>query len=208
MPVSVLIYEDNDALRRGVAELLSLSDEFVVSGSFPNCLNIASELADYKPDVVLMDIDMPGMTGIEALKVIRASDKKTAVIMMTVFDDNDNVLQAIRAGASGYLLKKNVSDKLVPAIHEVMDGGAPLSPAVAKKIVHSIHSNPSTDYQFTDREKEILGLLCKGLSYKMIATETGLAFETIRSYIKKIYEKLQVHSATEAVSKAMNERLI
>ncbi|MEI9809963.1 MAG: response regulator transcription factor [Bacteroidota bacterium] len=129
--------------------------------------------------------------------------------MLTVFDDNTHILDAICAGASGYLLKKNISEKLVPAIKDVLAEGASLSPSVAKMIINSMQqSAPQHNYDFTKREKDILTLLCKGNSYKMIASELSISFETVRSYIKKIYEKLQVHSATEAVSKAINERLV
>lgn len=203
------IYDDNAALRHGLEELLSLSDEFIVTACIDNCTRAAEEVKKNPPDVILMDIDMPGMTGIEAVKKIRAFNNKVHIIMLTVFDDNNHIFDAICAGASGYLLKKNVSEKLVPAIKEVMAEGASLSPSVAKMIMSSMQqSSAQHDYDFTTREKEILGLLCKGNSYKMIASELGIAFETVRTYIKKIYEKLQVHSATEAVSKAINERLV
>ena len=208
MAKSILIYEDNVTLRLGLSELLSLSDEFVVLKTSENCLLAREDVKHYFPDVVLMDIDMPGMSGIEAVKQIRQFNKEVAILMLTVFDDNKNVFDAICAGASGYLLKKNVSDKLIPFMHDVLEGGAPMSPTVAKMVVNSMQQMPNVNYRFTEREKEILSLLCKGNSYKMIASETNLAFETIRSYIKKIYEKLQVHSATEAVSKAINERLV
>ena len=206
---TIHIYDDNAALRHGLKELLSLSDEFAVTGSFDNCLDAGAEVKKNPPDVILMDIDMPGMTGIEALKKIRAFNKKVHIIMLTVFDDNTHILDAICAGASGYLLKRNISEKLVPAIKEVLAEGASLSPSVAKMIMTSMQqSSPQHHYDFTAREKEILGLLCKGNSYKMIATGLYISFETVRSYIKKIYVKLQVHSATEAVSKAINERLV
>lgn len=208
MPTRILIYEDNEALRRGLEELLMLSGEFFVIGTSENCLHAAEDVHRDRPDVILMDIDMPVMTGIDALKEIRRFNKEVAILMLTVFDDNKHVFDAICAGASGYLLKKNVSDKLIPFIKEVLDGGAPMSPAVAKMVVGSMQQPSTADYNFTAKEKEILGLLCKGNSYKMIATQTNLAFETIRSYIKNIYEKLQVHSATEAVSKTINERLL
>lgn len=208
MTSHILIYEDNDNLRCGLQELLLLSNEFVVVNSNADCLHANEDVKKYNPDVVLMDIDMPGMSGIEAVKKIRQFNKKIAILMLTVFDDNKNVFDAICAGASGYLLKKNVSDKLIPFIREVLEGGAPMSPAIAKMVVHSIQHAVGNPYHFTARESEILLLLCKGNSYKMIASQSNLAFETVRSYIKKIYEKLQVHSATEAVSKAINERLI
>lgn len=209
MTKQLLIYEDNDALRKSLEELLLLSGDYSVSGSYENCLEAVAHVKRVQPDVILMDIDMPGMTGIEAVKKIRQSDSRSAIIMLTVFDDNRHVLDAICAGASGYLLKKHVSEKLIPAIKEVLEGGAPMSPAIAKMVINAMQQQTGNgQYQFTAREKEILHLLCKGNSYKMIAAETSLGFETIRTYIKKIYEKLQVHSATEAVSKAINERLV
>lgn len=209
MVTTIHIYEDNTTLRHSLRELLSLSTEFAVTGIFDNCLHAAEEVKKSSPDVILMDIDMPGMTGIEAVKQIRSINKNVHIIMLTVFDDNTHILDAICAGASGYLLKRNVSEKLVTAIKEVLSEGASLSPAVAKMIISSMQdASPVHNYEFSPREKEILTLLCKGNSYKMIASEAGLSFETIRSYIKKIYEKLQVHSATEAVSKAINEKLV
>ncbi|HQW84481.1 MAG TPA: response regulator transcription factor [Ferruginibacter sp.] len=204
----VLIYEDNETLRNGLEELLMLSDAFVVTGSYGNCLEALVQIKNETPDVILMDIDMPGMNGIEAVRKIRTTNKQIAIIMLTVFDDNQNVFDAICAGASGYLLKKNVSEKLISSIKEVLAGGAPMSPSIAKMVINSMQHNTAGQYNFTAKENDILKLLCKGNSYKMIAGQTGLAFETVRSYIKKVYEKLQVHSATEAVSKAINERLV
>ena len=208
MPERVLIYEDNDALRKSLEELLMLSDEFVVVSTARDCLSVEEDIRQLNPDVILMDIDMPGMTGIEAVKKIRVFNKKIFVIMLTVFEDNGHVFDAICAGASGYLLKKNVSEKLIPAIREVLTGGAPMSPVIAKMVISSMQKSSGKQYNFTVRENDILKLLCKGMSYKMIANETGLAFETIRSYIKNIYEKLQVHSATEAFSKKNNKKLV
>ncbi|MBL7696832.1 MAG: response regulator transcription factor [Chitinophagaceae bacterium] len=209
MLTTVQIYEDDAALRVSLEELLSLSGEFVVSGTFDNGKLAPVEVRSSAPDIILMDIDLPGLSGIEAVRAIRAFDSKVHIIMLTVFDDSTHILDAICAGASGYLLKKNVSEKLIPAIKDVLAEGATLSPSVAKMILLSMQKpSAPNNYDFTYREEQILKLLCKGNSYKMIATETGLTFETIRSYVKKIYEKLQVHSATEAVSKAINEKLI
>lgn len=207
MAHTILIFEDSEVLRKSLEELLSLTDDFIVTGSFPNALTAVDEIKKSSPDIILMDIDMPGMTGIEAVRKIRAFNQKVSVIMLTVFDDNTHILDAIRAGASGYLLKRNLAEKLAPAIRDVIAEGASLSPQVAKMIIASMQTTPNV-YHFTPREKEILTLLCKGNSYKMIASELNLSFETIRSYIKKVYDKLQVHSATEAVSKAINEKLI
>jgi DNA-binding NarL/FixJ family response regulator len=208
MVKGISIYDDNDALRKGIEDLLLLSDEFYVCGSYNNCIHIEEQLKNDRPELVLMDIDMPGMSGIEAVRKIRLFNKTVPVIMLTVFEDNTHILDAIFAGASAYILKKKLSEKLLPAIKDVLNEGASLSPAVAKMIINSMQQTSSSSYGFSPREKEILSLLCKGNSYKMIASETKLSFETIRTYIKKIYEKLQVHSATEAVSKPINERLL
>jgi DNA-binding NarL/FixJ family response regulator len=209
MVKKIIIFEDNNGLRKGLEELLQLTDEFVVIAAYDNCMQVEQQVKENTPDVILMDIDMPGRTGIEAVKLIRSFNKDVQIIMLTVFDDSTHVFDAICAGASGYLLKKNVSEKLIPSIKEVLDGGAPMSPSIAKMVVNSMQQSTATNiYNFNEKEKVILSLLCKGNSYKMIADETGYAFETIRSYIKKIYEKLQVHSATEAVSKAIKERLV
>ena len=205
---TIWIFEDKDLLRKGLEELLNLSDEFTVTGSYPDCLQITETMKSGLPDVILMDIDMPGRNGIEAVKLVRAQSLKTAIIMLTVFDDNKHVFDAICDGASGYLLKKNISARLIAAIQDVLEGGAPMSPAIAKMVIQSMQRTVNNPYQFNKREQEILSLLCEGNSYKMIATTTRFSFETVRSYIKNIYEKLQVHSATEAVSKAINERLI
>jgi DNA-binding NarL/FixJ family response regulator len=207
MLTKITIYEDNETLRKGLEELLTLSDAFVVTGSYGNCMQVLEQLKEENPDIILMDIDMPGMTGIEAVRKIRQVNTGVAIIMLTVFDDNKNVFDAICAGASGYLLKKNVSEKLISSVKDVLSGGASMSPAIAKMVISSMQRQ-AADYRLSAREHEILTLLCKGNSYKMIASELNLSFETVRSYIKKIYEKLQVNSATEAVSKAINERLV
>jgi DNA-binding NarL/FixJ family response regulator len=155
-----------------------------------------------------MDIDMPGMTGIEAVKQIRTFNANVPIIMLTVFDDNMHVLDAIRAGASGYLLKKHLSTKLFDAIDEVLSGGAPMSPSIARLVIGSMQKSSNNPYQLTPREKEILTSLSQGNSYKIIASQSDISLDTVRTHIKKIYEKLQVHSQTEAVSKAIHEKLV
>ncbi len=204
---TVIIYDDKNDLRAGISQLLGEAEDFVVSGSFENCSRVAEQVKELNPDVILMDIDMPGISGIEAVKCIRTFNRKTHIIMLTVFDDNAHVLEAINAGASGYLLKKSIPEKLIAAIDEVMKGGAPMTPSVAKMVIASMQ--PKDDkYGLSDREKEVLHLLAKGNSYKMIASVLFLSIDTVRSHIKNIYEKLQVHSQTEAISKAYNEKLI
>ena len=209
MSIRTLIYEDNDLLRESIIGMVGLNKELKLVGSFDNASRIQEQMEDTLPNLILMDIEMPGITGIEATKIARRILPEVAIIILTVFDDSENVLNAIKAGASGYLLKKHISGKLFDAIDEVMRGGAPLSPAVARLVLQSMHK-PADDnpYKLTQREKEILLSLSQGNSYKMIAAHFSISIDTVRTHIKKIYEKLQVHSQTEAVSKAINEGLV
>lgn len=209
MALTVLLFEDNPLLRESISSLLQANRDYHLAGAFENALGVKDHVRQHKPNLILMDIDMPGITGIEAVRLAREVDISVPIIMLTVFDDNAHVLEAIRAGASGYLLKKHLSDKLFNAIDEVLAGGAPMSPTVARMVIASMQQKPiTTDYQLTAREKEILTSLSKGNSYKLIAAEFEISIDTVRSHIKKIYEKLHVHSQTEAVSKAINERLV
>lgn len=210
MLTRILIYEDNDTLRESICSLLLLHSDYVIAGAFGNCVNVATNIRELEPDVILMDIDLPKITGIEGVKKARSVDVAVNIIMITVFDDNNHVYDALRAGANGYLLKKYISDKLVDAINEVQNGGAPMSPAIARLIIQDMHSTQikATDYQLTNRETEILSLLSKGNSYKMIAAQLSLSIDTVRTHIKRIYDKLHVNSQIEAVSKAINERLV
>lgn len=212
MPVNIIIYEDNANLRESLRSLLSLAGDYKVVASYPDCSQVASQVAAGKPDVILMDIDMPGINGIEAVKKIRESDKKVQIIMLTVFDDNTHVFEAMYAGANGYLLKKYVSDKLIHAIREVLDGGAPMSPTIARMVISNMQqpgtTTPVNDYQLTAREKETLQLLSRGNSFKMIAADLNISIDTVRTHIKRIYDKMHVRSQIEAVSKAINERIV
>jgi DNA-binding NarL/FixJ family response regulator len=208
MPLSVLIFEDNLLLRESISSLINLRDDWQLKGAYENVLAVKENLVEHNPDLILMDIDMPGMSGIEAVRLIRKFNNSVPIIMLTVFDDNIHVFEALQAGASGYLLKKHISTKLFDAIHEVMDGGAPMSPSVARMVLASMQQKSQNPYQLTTREQEILTSLSKGNSYKMIASEFSISIDTVRTHIKKIYEKLHVHSQTEAVSKAINEKLV
>jgi len=208
MPINILVFEDNDLLRESLSSLVALNSDFALAGAYPNVLQAKNQINQHKPNVVLMDIDMPGRTGIEAVREIRSFNAHLPVIMLTVFDDNVHVLEAIKAGASGYLLKKHISSKLFESINEVLEGGAPMSPSIARMVISNMQRPSENPYQLTAREREILTVLSTGNSYKMIAAQFDISIDTVRTHIKKIYEKLQVHSQTEAVSKAINEKLV
>lgn len=212
MQTGVLIYEDNQSLRESLEQLLTYSEGYVVLDSFPHVLQVEDQVKQLHPEVILMDIDMPGgINGIEAVKRVRAFDKKTPIIMLTVFDDQANVLEAIFAGASGYLLKKHLSDRLLEAMQEVLTGGAPMSPNVARMVIASMHKYaPTTEppYQLTAREQEILIALSRGTGYKAIAADYHISLDTVRSHIKNIYQKMQVHSQLEAVAKFRDSGII
>jgi len=210
--LGILLYEDNDHLRESLAGLLALSKDLLLLGNFPGAAAVVQQVKELRPDVILMDIDMPGLNGIEAVKQVRTVDQKVPIIMLTIFDDSRHVLDAICAGASGYLLKKHLSDRLPDAIHQVMQGEPPMSPGIARMIIQNMQERSVrpvvVDYGLTPREQEILAHLSKGKGLKMIAADLNISIDTVRTHIKNIYEKLQVHSQAEAVSKALNDGLV
>ncbi|MBL7857698.1 MAG: response regulator transcription factor [Cyclobacteriaceae bacterium] len=210
MPIRILTYEDNQQLRESVVAMLSLSTDFILVGSFGDVLKVEQQVKELKPDLILMDIDLPGMNGIEAVKKVRLFNAWVHIIMLTVFDDNKHVVDAICAGASGYLLKMHIPEKLMESVNEVIQGGAPMSPGIARMVIAKLQQLPeqSNTYQLTAREKEILSSLSKGNSYKLIAAQFNISIDTVRTHIKHIYDKLQVRSQTEAVSKAIHEKLV
>ncbi|MBV9987924.1 MAG: response regulator transcription factor [Chitinophagaceae bacterium] len=207
----LLIYEDNPQLREGLTMLINGSEGFEVLAAFKNCNNIVEEVAAWKPDVILMDIDMPGINGLEGLKLVRQSDTEVKILMLTVFDDNKNVFQAISNGANGYILKKTPPSRLLEYIVEAQTGGAPMTASIATQVLKmfsSMNNEKGEDYNLSDREKQVLQFLVEGYSYKMIANEMFIAIDTVRSHIKKIYEKLHVNSKSEAVAKAFKDKLV
>ena len=210
MALSILVYEDNDLLRESIVSMVSLNKQFEVGGAFNNVMKVEEQVKLLQPDIVLMDIDMPGRTGIEAVTKIRSAGWDTPIMMLTVFDDNQHVFDAICAGASGYLLKKHLSARLYDSIEDLRTGGAPMSPSIARMVISSMHkkATPINPYGLTARETDVLTSLSKGNSYKLIASEFGISIDTVRTHIKNVYEKLQVHSQAEAVAKAIHERLI
>ena len=209
--IKLLIYEDNPQLREGLTMLLNGSDGFEVLASFKNCNNVLDEIKTYNPDVILMDIDMPGTNGIEGLKQIRLIDNEVKILMLTVFDDNKNVFEAISSGANGYVLKKTPPAKLLEYIQEANSGGAPMTSSIATQVLKmfsALHNVKGEDYNLSEREKQVLHLLVNGYSYKMIAAEMFIAIDTVRSHIKKIYDKLHVNSKSEAVAKAFKDKIV
>jgi DNA-binding NarL/FixJ family response regulator len=210
MTHSILLYEDNLLLSESIQTMLRLNKNIQLVGAYENPVEVNTHLQNLHPNLLIMDIDMPGMNGIEAVERVRKTNKDIPILMLTVFDDNQNVFDAIRAGASGYILKKHISTKLFSAIDEALEGGAPMSPSIARMVLASMQQRPSTEnpYQLTPKENEVLTSLSKGNSYKLIADELQMSLDTVRSHIRKIYEKLHVHSQTEAVRKAIHERLV
>jgi DNA-binding NarL/FixJ family response regulator len=212
MQKRIVIYEDSRQLRDSVAQLIDFSKDYVLAGSFPNVLDVERQIRELQPDIVLMDIDLPGgISGIHAVRKIRAFDPRVAIIMLTVFDDNASVFDAIYAGASGYLLKKHLSERLFGAMEEVLSGGAPMSPGVARMVISSMQArSPAVQdkYQMTPREKEILAALAKGTGYKMIAAQLHISLDTVRSHVKNIYQKMQAHSQLEAIAKARDAGIV
>jgi DNA-binding NarL/FixJ family response regulator len=209
--IKVLIYEDNPQLREGLTLLINGTPGFEVPASFRNCNNVAEEVEAFRPDVVLMDIDMPGTNGLQGLRQIRERDAAVKVLMLTVFDDNRNVFEALKSGANGYLLKKTPPVKLLEYIQDVESGGAPMTSSIATQVLKmfsEISLPPNKDFNLSEREKTVLEFLVNGYSYKMIAAEMFIAIDTVRSHIKKIYEKLQVNSKSEAVAKAFRNRIV
>jgi DNA-binding NarL/FixJ family response regulator len=211
MKTKILIYEDNTDLCDALVQLINISSAYTCVGAFDNCRSVVDDILALNPGVILMDIDMPGPSGIEALQLIRQVNKDVKIIMLTVFDDNSNVMDAICAGASGYLLKKNCFQELFGAIAESLNGGAPLSPTIARMVLDHMaqHSAGRLEkHSLSEREKDILNGLVKGYSYKKIADSLNIGFETVKKHLRNIYEKLQVHNQTEAVAKAIKNRIV
>jgi len=209
----ILLYEDNPAIRDALSVLLSGIPGLELVGAFPNPLQWERQLASLRPDLILMDIEMPGLDGIDATRAIHAALPNVNVVILTVFDEEDKIFRALCAGAVGYVLKNTTPDRLIAAIEDAHAGGAPLSPSIARKAVRFFQQLPPLkttrpDYTLTAREHETLRYLVEGLSYKMIADRMNISYETVRTYMKHIYEKLHVVSMTEAVAKALREGLV
>lgn len=210
--IKVLVYDDNKGRLEALRLLINSATGMECVGTFENCRKVVEHMRELEPDVVLMDIDMPVVNGIEGLKLIRQHAPDTLVVMQTVFEDDEKIFEAIKNGANGYFLKKTSSAKLVEGIRDVYKGGAPMTSVIARKVLQTFYKQPAGNskqlFDLSERELEILSNLVKGYSYKMIADVCGISFHTVNSHCKKIYEKLHVHSATEAVAKALEHRIV
>ena len=212
MSIRVTIFEDNNSLRQSLFQLINGSDGFKCVGAFEDCLNLLKNIEDTKPDVVLMDIEMPGINGIEAVRMLREKYPDLKILMQTIFEDNEKIFNSILAGASGYILKNTSPTRFLDFIKETYEGGAPMSPSVATKVMKMvIEQSPSTkpnNFNLSEREKEILSCLVKGMSYKLIADACFISIDTVRGHIRNIYEKLHVHSKGEAVATAIKSKIV
>jgi len=210
--IKVAVFDDNKDRLDSLKILINHTDGLQCSGTFFNCNNVLDDLAKAAPDVVLMDIDMPGINGIEAVKIIKDEYAQLPILMQTVFDDNERVFASICAGASGYILKKASPPQIVQAIHDVHEGGAAMSSSVAKQVLNAFQTQMvlhiPANFDLTEREKEILGCLVKGLSHKLIAGELFISVHTVNTHIRNIYEKLHVRSVSAAVAKAIKEKIV
>lgn len=201
--ILVVIVEDIKEIREGLQLLIDSSEGFACYKTYAAAEEAINELPVICPDVVLMDINLPGISGIEAVRKLKPKCPGTQFIMSTVYEDDDNIFESLKAGANGYLLKKTAPEKILDAIAEVHIGGSPMNSRIARKVIASFQHKNSIDEVdiLTPKEKEILKALAKGLRYKEIADEMKISIETVRSHARKIYEKLQVQSRTEALNK-------
>ncbi len=211
--IQVAIFEDNKHLRETFALLLNHADGFCCTGAWRDCKNLLANLEATPCDVVLMDIEMPGMNGIEATRLIKQNMPEILVLIQTVFFEDDYIFDAICAGASGYILKSTTPDGYLQAIRDVHSGGSPMTPGIARRVLELFKHNlrPAenhAEYNLTAQEKKVLQLLVAGKSYKLIAAELFVAIDTIKTHVRNIYSKLHVHSGTEAVSKAIRDRIV
>jgi DNA-binding NarL/FixJ family response regulator len=211
MAYQLLIFEDNTRLRQSLEMLLNDEVNFIVVGAFPDCMHAVEKVESSGADLVVMDIDMPGMNGIEGVRHIKQQFPHVKVVMHTVFDDDNRIFDSICAGADGYLLKNTSPLHLIQSLVEVMQGGAPMSPFVAQKVFQHFRKQnlPVTDpFNLSDREKEILEMLVQGNSYKMIAAKCNIVIDTVKKHLRNIYNKLHVNCGTEAVAKALRHKII
>jgi DNA-binding NarL/FixJ family response regulator len=204
MPITVSIVEDNEQLRGTLARVINRAEGFRCLSHYPNAEDALKDLPSVRPEVVLMDINLPGINGVECVRQLKQLLPQTHVIMLTVYEDTENIFNALAAGAAGYLLKRTKSAELLEAIREVHRGGSPMTTHIARKVTQSFQkAGPSSQptENLSEREQQVLDCLSQGFLYKEIAEKLGISYETVHTYIRRIYEKLQVRTRTEAVAK-------
>ncbi|HMP91843.1 MAG TPA: response regulator transcription factor [Phnomibacter sp.] len=211
MPIKVAIYEDNAALREGLQMLVESAPELELTGAFENPEHVLIHCEVYAPDVILMDIDMPVMTGIQATELVKTNFPDVEIMMQTVYEEKDKIFAALQAGATGYMLKKSSAADVIEGIISLAHGGAPMDASIARKVLEFFTSQkqlPAPDYDLSKREMDLLKCLVEGDSYKMIAAKLFISTGTVRVHIMNIYRKLQVNSKSEAVAKALKEKIV
>lgn len=209
--IKVAIIEDQRDIREGLATMLRFTEGYECIGSYRSMEEALDRIRGQVPDVTLVDIGLPGMNGIEGIRLLRDRYEQMLVLMLTVYDDDEHIFDALCAGANGYLLKKTAPARLIESLREAMEGGAPMSPEVAGRVIRlfrQIRPPDRADYQLTPHETSLLKLLVDGHNYKTAAVEAGVSFTTVAFHMRNIYGKLQVHSKSEAVAKALRNRLV
>lgn len=210
--IRVAIFEDNRNLRDSLFKLLETSEQFTCAGAFAHCERAVENIEDTQPDVILMDIELPTITGIEAVRLIREKFPDVKILMETIFEEDEKIFQSICNGAQGYILKSTPPNEILEAIKEIYEGGAPMSPVIASKVLRMFKSNlgkqADNSFDLSSREKEILKCLVEGMSYKMIADNCFITTDTVNGHIKNIYRKLHVNSKGEAIAKAIKGKVV
>jgi DNA-binding NarL/FixJ family response regulator len=211
--INVAIVEDNDTIREGLTALINGTTGYQSVGSFRDCESFLEKLQSLDVNVVLMDIALPGMNGIEGVKEAILLNPDIDVLMLTIYEDSEKVFDALCAGACGYLVKKTPPSKLLEAIKEVHEGGSPMSSQIARQVITAFKESKDTkdekqEFELSSREKEVINLLANGNNYQQIADQLFISVDTVRHHIKNIYRKLQVHTQSEAVAKAIRKRII
>ncbi|MEI7534642.1 MAG: response regulator transcription factor [Verrucomicrobiae bacterium] len=209
MSISISIVEDNDKLRGTLAKVIARAEGFRLASDYANAEDALADLPKIKPDAVLMDINLPGINGVECVRKLKTLLPQTQVMMLTVYEDTENIFNALAAGANGYMLKRTPTKELIAAIREMQRGGSPMTTHIARLVVQSFQkpvtaASAATNQELSElseREQQVLDLLVQGLIYKEIAEKLGISYETVHTYIRRIYEKLQVRTRTEAVAK-------
>ncbi len=211
MSIHVAVVEDNKELREGLQELIRSAAGLSCVGAFGTCADLLGNVDSILPEVILMDIGLPGLSGIECTRKVKQQYPSCNILMLTVYDDDGKIFNSICNGASGYLLKKTSPSKILEAIREIHAGGAPMTGKIARRVLQMFqktNTSAASDPGITEREKEILQGLVEGLSYKMLAEKYFISIDTVRTHIKHIYDKLHVHSKAQAVAKAIKEKLV